>query len=186
MSTGLRLTVAEYDRMVEKGAFDELSQKVELIYGEIQAMNPADPVHDDYIQYLNEWSIRNTLDAEISVRVQSGLSLKEQDSRPEPDLLWVVAGRYVKAHPTAAETLLAIEVSYSSLKSDQEVKERLYAEAEIAEYWIVDVQKQVVHVHRQPVGGSYESVTEVKAVETLSPLAKPGAVLVLKELFAAD
>lgn len=186
MSTGLRLTVAEYDRMVEKGAFDELSQKIELIYGEIQAMNPAGPIHDDHIQYLTEWSIRNTLDSEISVRIQSGLSLPEQDSRPEPDILWVVAKRYAKAHPTAADTLLAIEVSYSSLKSDQQFKEQLYAAAGISEYWIVDVRQEVIHVHRQPSSDHYEHVSQCKVGDMLAPLIKPETKLDLNELFANE
>lgn len=43
MNTALKLTVGEYDEMVAKGAFDGLSQKVQLIEGEILAMNPAGP-----------------------------------------------------------------------------------------------------------------------------------------------
>ena len=36
MSLALKRTVAEFDTMVAKGAFDDLTQKIELIYGEIQ------------------------------------------------------------------------------------------------------------------------------------------------------
>ena len=32
MSTNLTLTVAEYDQMVAKGAFDDLGRKIELIF----------------------------------------------------------------------------------------------------------------------------------------------------------
>ena len=67
MSTALRLTVAEYDAMVEKGAFDELTQKIELINGEISDMNPAGPLDDDYIQFLCEWSMQNTDSQQIKV-----------------------------------------------------------------------------------------------------------------------
>lgn len=38
MSSTLKLTIAEYDQMVAKGAFDGLTQKIELIHGEIQGM----------------------------------------------------------------------------------------------------------------------------------------------------
>ena len=70
MSTALQLTVAEYDSMVAKGAFDELAQKIELINGEIQAMKPAGPIHDDFIEFLTKWSCKNTDDEKTSVRIK--------------------------------------------------------------------------------------------------------------------
>ncbi len=114
MSTDLKLTAAEYERMVAKGAFDELRQKIELINGAIVSMNPAGPVHDDIIEFLTRWSTRNTDEKSVGVRVQSGLDLSEFDSRPEPDIAWVKAGRYVDGHPRAEHVLLLIEVSDSS------------------------------------------------------------------------
>lgn len=45
MSSGLRLTADEYGQMVNRGAFDHLRQKIELIRVEIRAMNPAGPMH---------------------------------------------------------------------------------------------------------------------------------------------
>jgi hypothetical protein len=44
--------------MVACGAFDGLKRKVELIRGKILTMNPAGPIHDDYIGYLTDWSVR--------------------------------------------------------------------------------------------------------------------------------
>ncbi|MEM9586509.1 MAG: hypothetical protein AAGA03_04450 [Planctomycetota bacterium] len=54
--------------MVTKGAFDELPQRVQLIDGEILAMNPASPRHDHTIEFLNHWSIRNTDFNQLRVR----------------------------------------------------------------------------------------------------------------------
>ena len=93
MSTALRLTVEQYDRMVDQGAFDNLCKKIELIRGEIQSMNPAGPRHDGVIEYLTDWSTASIDRESMSVRIQSGLSLPEVESRPEPDLLWVIAKR---------------------------------------------------------------------------------------------
>lgn len=62
----------------------------------------------------------------------------ESNSRPEPDLLWVKAGRYQQGHPTADDVMLAIEVSHTSLQYDLSEKASLYAEAGIVEYWLVD------------------------------------------------
>lgn len=52
MSKTLQVTVHEYDQMVERGAFEHLVGKIELVRGEICQMNPAGPVHDDLISYL--------------------------------------------------------------------------------------------------------------------------------------
>lgn len=183
MSTTLKLTVAEYDVMVERGAFDDLAQKIELINGEIQAMNPAGPIHDDYISFLLNWSIRNTDIDDVHVRVQSGLSLPAQNSRPEPDVLWVKARRYLDSHPTSDDVLLLIEVSHSSLKSDQAGKENLYARARIVEYWIVDVEHQQIHVHRDPDGQRYQTQFSIDAQGNIAPQIKPQSHLIAAKLF---
>ncbi len=81
MSTILRLSVAEYGRMVERGAFDHLNRKIELIRGELREMNPAGPIHDDLIAYINDWSDRSTDRNAIRVNVQTGLDLSELESR---------------------------------------------------------------------------------------------------------
>ena len=182
MSTALKLTVAEYDAIVDKGAFDELSQKIELINGEISGMNPAGPVHDDYIQFLCEWSIQNADRQKVQVRIQSGITLPELDSRPEPDVCWVKPKRYLDSHPTAGDVLLIIEVSYSSLKSDQQEKEELYAKAGIGEYWIVDITHELIHVHRNPAGGRYELIEQFGRDQHLAPQIQPHAVLVINDL----
>ncbi len=52
-TTFARLTGAEFDSMVDRGAFDRIEgKKVELIRGELRFLNPAASIHDDYIDYL--------------------------------------------------------------------------------------------------------------------------------------
>ncbi len=183
MSSTLKLTVDQYDAMVAKGAFDELPQKIELINGEIQAMNPAGPLHDELIEYLTHWSIRNTDDSRIRVRIQSGLSLPEQKSRPEPDILWVQAGHPRGRHPIAGEALLLIEVADASLAVDRTVKADLYARAGIPEYWVVNIQEQSVHIYREAGPTGYATMTTLRTGESAVPLAEPQAHLSLNELF---
>ena len=183
MSTALKLNVAEYDAMVAKGAFDGLSQKVELIYGEIQAMNPAGPIHDHIIEYLTHWSVQNTDFNLIRVRIQSGLSLPQQDSRSEPDVLWVKADHPRDRHPVSEDVLLLIEVADSSLQADLQTKAEVYAKAGIVEYWIVNISEECVHVCREPATGGYESMTTVRSGETVAPLNHPSAKLDVAEMF---
>ncbi|MEZ6127763.1 MAG: Uma2 family endonuclease [Planctomycetaceae bacterium] len=183
MSLALKLTVAEYDAMVAKGAFDDLNQKIELIYGEIQAMNPAGPVHDYYIELLNQWSVRNAAPEQTSVRVQSGLSLPELDSRPEPDIAWVKPRRYVDRHPGSEDVQLIIEVSDSSLPKDRDTKAGLYAKAGIVEYWIVNVAEECIHVYQKPGSDSYTELKTFAAGNSVAPLIRPEATLDPGQLF---
>jgi len=53
MTTIAKLSGAEFDAMVERGAFDRLGpKKLELIHGELRFMDPAGPLHDDLIDFL--------------------------------------------------------------------------------------------------------------------------------------
>jgi Uma2 family endonuclease len=183
VSTNLHLSATEYDRMVERGAFDHLNRKIELIYGEIREMNPAGPAHDDLIAYLNDWSVHATDRERIRVTVHSGLDLANLNSRPDPDLLWVRAARYRERHPAAADVKLAIEVSDSSLQADLIEKAALYAQAGIVEYWIVDVKGKCVHVFRDPQAGEYTQRSVAKIGEFVSPLEPCNHPLDLLDLF---
>jgi Uma2 family endonuclease len=169
--------------MVERGAFEHLNRKIELIRGELREMNPAGPLHDGLITYLNNWSVLAASKHDMLVTSQTGLNLRELESQPEPDLLWLVAGDYRKRHPSAADVRLAIEVSDSSLQSDLREKADLYAESGIAEYWIVDANTPCIHVYRTPQGNQYTDRAIVKPPNTISPLAAPDAGLDLSDLF---
>jgi Uma2 family endonuclease len=184
MSTGLHLTADEFDQMVDRGAFDHLNRKIELIRGELREMNPAGPLHDGLINYLTRWSVLETAKCNLGVTTQTGLDLSELESRPEPDLMWVDDKRYMDRHPSASEVRLAIEVSYSSLRGDLTEKATLYAEAEITEYWIIDANASCVHVFRQPRGIEYTDRQIINIGETIAPLVAPDALLDVRDLFA--
>ena len=177
------ITASEYSRMVDCGAFDHLDRRVELFRGEIREMNPAGPVHNDYIAYLTEWSFQSTSRQSIRILVQLDLDLGDLDSRPEPDLLWVQAGRYLNRHPTAADVRLAIEVSDSSLQADLIEKAELYGQAGIVEYWIIDIQGRCIHVFRAPVQGKYTERSVFKPGELLLPIAECSKALDIEDLF---
>lgn len=182
MSTILKLTAEEYDSMIARGAFDGLQRRIELIRGELRETNPAGPVHEDYIDYLTRWSVDSTESSDCVVRVQSSIDL--DDSRPEPDIAWLKPGRYARRRPQATDVLLVIEVADSSLADDLEEKEGLYAQFNIAEYWVIDIQGRSVHVHRHSDGNRFQDVVRVASGESIAPVCKSSATLVLAELFA--
>jgi Uma2 family endonuclease len=97
--------------------------------------------------------------------------------------MWIRADRYRNGHPQAGDVQLAIEVSYSSLAYDLETKRRLYAEAGIREYWIVDSQATCIHVHLEPHDDDYRTRFVRTAEHNLSPTFQESAILNLKDLF---
>jgi len=172
--------------MVKIGAFEHVDRRVELLRGALIEANPAGPVHDDFIAYLTTWSAQHIDPSRTSLTAQTGLDLPEVDSRPEPDLFWVKAGRYRDHHPRAADVQLAIEVADSSLTKDLEVKRLLYAEVKVLEYWIVDCRSHCIHVFRASNGVDYQTQFVVAAGDQLSPLIAPSANLDLKDLFEGN
>lgn len=170
--------------MVASGAFTAIDRRVEVIRGEITQNSPAGPIHDDVIEYLRKWSYRSVDESEIDVRGKTGLNLPDLDSRPEPDVFWVKAGRYFQSHPTAADTLLAIEVGDSSLRFDRTTKANLYAESGIAEYWVVDVAGRCIYLMREVAAdGHYGWQRTATIDDQISPIAQPDAILDIADLF---
>lgn len=182
MSTIAKLTGADFDSMVERGAFDSIEpKKVELIRGELRFTNPAGPIHDDLIEFLQDWSHRQTTRAVCNIRVQCGFVC--DDDRPEPDVFWLKPKRYGSTRPTTSDVLLLIEVADSSLLSDLREKADLYAESGVAEYWVVDVPNRRLHVMSQITSGRYQSIVIHTTSDSVSPSCHPSASLSIADLF---
>jgi Uma2 family endonuclease len=86
--------------------------------------------------------------------------------------------------PSAEDALLVIEVADTSLAYDRSTKRRLYAEAGIPEYWVVDCAAETVEVHRGPGPDGYRDVRLVSGAVTLALEAFPGVELRTADIFA--
>jgi len=111
------------------------------------------------------------------IRIQSPARIPELGSAPEPDVLWLVNKDYSSQHPEPDDILLLIEVAGTSLDFDTGEKARLYAEAGIADYWVVNLSADSVEVFRDPQAGGYRSRQTRRGDEEIRPLAFPEAVL---------
>lgn len=171
-----RITVNEYHRMVEIGSLAPAA-RVELIEGEILEMPPMGSRHTAVVHRL-----RDLLDAAVgeqaAVRVQSPLQLGPS-SEPEPDLALVKrrADYYAGSHPTAADTILVIEVSETTLNRDRTLKQPLYARHGIPELWIVDMKSCRLHIFRSPADGGYTRVSSIDEPGPTVPDALPGTTI---------
>ncbi len=179
MSTIARLTLAEYDRMIECGVFDPGKQRrLEFMRGEIREMTPIGSPHQEVVARLISWSVPMLAQGDARVWVQSSLGFPELESAPEPDIAWVRPRSYWSSRPTAADVLLIIEVADTSLDYDRREKADMYAEAGIADYWIVNLRERVIEVRRDPQAGRYRNVRIYSGDDGLEPLA--GANMLLR------
>jgi Uma2 family endonuclease len=143
----------EYEDLARMGHFED--EHVELLDGAIVRMSPTHPPHSGIVQRLTRMLVTALDESQATVRIQSPLALSSR-SMPEPDVVVAPPGDYLDAHPT--EAWLIIEVAESSLRKDQLIKARLYAQAGVPEYWIVDVDANVIEVRTGPVDGAYTRV----------------------------
>ena len=185
MSTAYRFSVADYERMIESGVFlDQGDVRTELIYGEVRIVNPPNPPHEDTVDVLMYWSVDVTPRDQIRVRVQNSLDIPELDSVPEPDIAWMkVRTDFRTRRPQPDDVLLLFEVSDSSLAKDRLEKSRLYAEAGIVEYWIVNLVDGRLEIYRDPCDGIYQSCQTRNRGERISPLCQPNAWLEVDRAF---
>ena len=178
-----RFTRAEYHRMAEVGILKP-TDRVELIRGEIVEMSPIGRRHKAFVGNLAQLLIVR-LAGRATVWAQSSIVLAD-DTEPEPDLAVLRRGTvpYKERDAWAEDVLLLIEVAESSLAYDRSTKLRLYAEAGIPEYWVVDCTAEAVEVYRTPGPEDYRDVTRVAGEATVTVQAFPDVVLTTSETFA--
>lgn len=185
--TTKRFTLAEYHRLVELGFLSE-DDRVELIRGELVQMAAKGTPHSVCNTKLIRELDRLVGDRAV-VRGQEPIILPS-DSEPEPDAV-IALGQpddYLANHPSPNEILLVIEVSDSTLNYDQTVKLAIYAEAQIQNYWIVNLIAQQLEHYSQPyqdTQGAFGYRTKQIALrdETIAVSGFPDLFLNLSRVF---
>jgi Uma2 family endonuclease len=179
-----RWTKDEFHQMADLGWFQD--QRAELIDGEIVVLSPQKFPHGSITDGIAQ-ILRDAFGPTFWVRSQLPLDLGET-SEPEPDVSVVKGPRLNhKNHPATA--VLVVEVSDTTIVFDRRQKARLYASAQISDYWIADLVHSQLIVHRDPVGGStpseafrYAKVVSLSKDQIVSPLSAPSAQIKVADL----
>jgi Uma2 family endonuclease len=179
-----RFTAEQAYKLAEMGFFDD--RHVELLDGILFEMtiNPPHMV----AAHLAFTILTQTFGADRLVGQGMPLDLGRR-TLPEPDIA-VVAGTirdYSNAHPKTA--FLVVEVSDSTLRKDRVIKAHIYAQAGLADYWIVNIQDRQVEIHRNPGPDPdrkgrfrYHEITVIGPEGHASPLAAPDARIAVADL----
>jgi Uma2 family endonuclease len=181
------LTVDQYHRMIETGILPE-GAPLELLDGMLVRKDRSAAGEDpmtigkrhgmtvDQIAFL----LARLLPKGFYLRCQGPLSFPPEQE-PEPDAA-VIKGQprdYAERHPGAADVPVVIEVADSSLAEDRTVKQRIYANAGIPQYVLVNIPDQQIELHEQPLAGEgrYGRGTVLKRGDHLRLLLSGGQTL---------
>jgi Uma2 family endonuclease len=170
-------TVQDYHRMNELEIINP-NERTELIAGQITIMVAKGTPHVLALRVLASELESLLVNQPIFVSTQDPIHL-DDFSEPEPDLA-IIKGNmfdYADRHPQPADIYLVVEVASATLKQDCEIKDKLYAKASIADYWVIDIPNHQVHIFRDPTPTGYTSHLILKAPQTISPLAFPAIAI---------
>jgi Uma2 family endonuclease len=181
-----RFNLERYHRLVTSGALDE-DDRVELLNGIVVDMSPIGSRHAAAVRGLLLHFSSLAQNQQTIMGVQDPILLDDW-SEPQPDL-WLAkyrSDRYASAHPTAGDLLLVIEVADSTVDKDKRLKIPLYAQANIPEVWLVDVNTNTISVHRHPAKGQFGEIQAYnRPSDHIAPSAFADCKFTLATLFPA-
>jgi Uma2 family endonuclease len=179
--TKKRFTADEYQRMGQVGILSE-DDRVELIDGEVLAMTPIGARHNACVNHGNR-ALVNACGDDAIVQSQGSVRL-DTYSEPEPDLVLLRPRTdfYATHLPGPDDIFLIIEIADSSLDYDRDVKAPMFAMAGIPEYWLADLNANVVWRYWSPERGAYQRVEEYRRGQSIAPLQLPACAIAVDVL----
>lgn len=169
-------SVDEFHRMGTAGIFSE-DDRVELIEGEILQMSPIGSRHVAVVNRVTREFTR-ILGDRVIVSVQNSIVL-HNFSEPQPDIA-ILKPRvdfYAESLAGAADVLLVVEVSDTTLAYDREIKLPAYARAGIPEVWLANLPAETIEIHSEPVNGVYRKVETFRCGDVIASESVPGLAL---------
>ena len=154
MSTAIKWSIDDYHLMIKSGVLN--NRVCEFIEGEIIEVSPESPLHrftnDSVAEYLREQFAG-------LAKIFESHPITLDNSEPEPDIAIVRLPNtnYLNRHPYPEDIYWLIEISNTTLEDDLNRKKRIYANAGINEYWIIDLKNTELIVFREPSQNDYKT-----------------------------
>ena len=180
------LTLDQYESMIAAGILGE-DDRVELLWGHLSQLMPTNPPHAGGVFFAQRLLVNLTDGARSLVFTERPIMLPPR-SAPQPDLCVAnfASHYYLSVHPRPNDLQLVVEVSDETLAKDRTTKLRMYAEAGIVEYWIINLRDYQLERHTEPIflddGKGAYAKTEVFARDAVLEHERFGVVKVAKLL----
>jgi Uma2 family endonuclease len=174
-------SIDQYHELIAAGILAD--RQVELLEGDIVEMPPEGMPHAVYCGRTVEY-FRDLLRHRATVREAHPITLPN-NSEPEPDVAIVRPPdtQYLEHHPYPSDIFWLIEYADSTLAKDLQTKQRIYAQAGILEYWVVNLPAAELIVFRGVGKDGYETKTTLIS-GAIAPSAFPDVQIEVKKLFS--
>jgi Uma2 family endonuclease len=174
-----KLTTADFVRLDEAGVFG--TDRTELLDGDIIIMNAEYRPHAWVAGELG-YRIRRALEAIGSdlFAMSASVALSEHDM-PLPDLVLTNEPRGAGPIPLASVALI-VEISASTLDRDMIDKLKIYSDAGVPEYWVVDVDARILRRMWSPAAGRYSQRDDVAFDTPITAATIPGLTIETTDL----
>lgn len=174
----LRLTRNHVYALLNAGLLD--GGRYELIEGELIEKMLQNPPHRHSCRKatiaLEDVFSRERVDSQGPIVI-------DETNEPEPDVYVLQASLLsYESTPLASDVELIVEMSDSTLRVDRTEKMLMYGSAGIPEYWVLDVNRRRLIVHREPQEDGYGSFDTLGEDSTVVPLAAPNASILVSSL----
>ncbi|MES1197493.1 MAG: Uma2 family endonuclease [Pseudomonadota bacterium] len=176
--TKYRLTVDDVFKMQDAGVLPP-DHRFELIHGDLIEMPSEGDLHS-YVKARLIWHFNRFLDPALYAVGPDTTFFLEKHEAPEPDI-FLHAADLRPSQVRGENALLVIEIANTSLDYDLTEKADLYLGFGVREYWVIDVQKRVTHVHLLD-GKAWRKAEPVAFTEQLRPTLVDGADVRLSDL----
>lgn len=178
-----RFTADEYERMIAVGILTKYHH-VELIRGEIIAMQPIGPPHAFCSMMLSDLLVPSVRGG-LRVAVRSPLRISDE-SVPQPDVALLRFASYSDAYPRAGDVHLVIEIADTTRTYDYDVKMPMYAAAGIPEAWLTDLTENRVERHTGPGANFYRQVVRYWGDDIVTSTIVPNIAIPVDTMLGLD
>lgn len=164
----IKLTVDNFNVLHAAGAFEN-HRHAELIDGVIVDMSPIGRTHGMLTSrlFMRLAKALESTNSPLEAFTTATLAIPPHDA-PELDLFIAAKDESEEPYFAGRMAALVIEIARTTLAYDLSSKRKLYARADIPEYWVVDADKATVHQFWSPLKDQYR---ESRLVQLQGPIA---------------
>ncbi len=178
----LRLfTADEYENLTFAGIISE-DEAVELVEGVILTMSPKSPRHSNAVRRADTCFRKRIGDCAL-IMTQDTVRLNNKvELEPELVLFATPLEKYETKHPGPEDIFLILEIAETSLNFESHRKSRLYAQAGIIQYLVLNTRPGELEEFSEPGPTGYRIRRSYDSNENFTLIAFPDVSIPISDL----